>query len=412
MPVLDPICSSDSVWRADVMNRSITEDLDAIEAGLETLETDIASKATSEHTHSGYATSDHTHSGYAASTHTHEQADITGLSDALALKADVSSITAKADLVDGKVPTSQLPSFVDDVVEYAGSTSFPTTGESGKIYVDTTANTVYRWSGSAYVQIPTSIAVGETSNCAHRGDHGKHAYDHSINGDFHVTADQKRTWDAKAAADHTHTTYAMASHDHDDMLHTSGGTINGALDVLGVIRSNSQQAFYYAASTSSQTIGTANATGGTTIACGASANTVINGANVKMKNTIPQASNTYALGSTTYRWKNIYANNAVNVASDERLKRDISEVDDTAMMNFVNGLNVVNYNYTDDPEDANSRIGLIAQAVQSVDPEIAKYFVSEDSDGMLSLKPADLVFPLIIAVQKLTARVNELEAAK
>lgn len=400
-----PSLSSDEVFIGQDMTVFLTPTL-------ETMETDIAAKAASAHTHSGYATSDHTHSGYATSTHAHAASEITGLSDALALKADVSSITAKADLVDGKVPTSQLPSFVDDIVEYNGSANFPTTGESGKIYVDTSANAIYRWSGSAYVQIPTSIAVGETCNCAHRGDHGKHAYDHSINGDFHVTADQKRSWDAKAPANHTHTTYAMASHDHDDMLHTSGGTINGALDVLGVIRSNSQQAFYYASSTSSQTIGTANATGGTTIACGASANTVINGANVKMKNSLPQASNTYTLGSTTYRWKNIYANNAVNVASDERLKRDIADLNDDAFAKFINGLNVVSYNYKDDPEDTNSRIGLIAQDVQSVDPEIAEYFVSEDSDGMLSLKPADLVFPLIIAVQKLTARVNELEAAK
>lgn len=398
-----PSLSSDEVFIGQDMTVFLTPTL-------ETMETDIAAKATSTHTHSGYATSDHTHSGYAASSHAHAASEITGLSDALALKADVSSITAKADLVDGKVPTSQLPSFVDDIMEYNGSANFPSTGESGKIYVDTSANTIYRWSGSAYVQIPTSIAVGETCNCAHRGDHGKHAYDHSINGDFHVTPDQKRSWDDKAPSNHTHAAYAMASHDHDDVLHTSGGTINGALDVLGVIRSNSQQAFYYATSTSSQTIGTANATGGTTIACGASANTVINGANVKMKNTLPQASNTYTLGSTTFRWKEIYANNAVNVASDERLKRDISEVDEEALLKFVDGLNVVNYNYNDDPEDANSRIGLIAQAVQNVDPEIAKFFISEDSDGMLSLKPADLVFPLIIAVQKLSARVAELES--
>lgn len=195
-------------------------------------------------------------------------------------------------------------------------------------------------------------------------------------------------------------------------LSTSGGTVNGDVNVAGVLKANGQQAFYYATTSNSQTIGTANATGGTTIACGASANTVINGANVKTNNVLPNDSNTHTLGNTTYRWKEIYSNTSVNVSSDERLKRNISEVDDDAFAQFVNGLDVVSYNYTDDPEDANSRIGLIAQAVQSVDPEIAKYFVSEDSDGMLSLKPADLVFPLIIAVQKLTARVNELEAAK
>ena len=400
-----PSLSSDEVFIGQDMTVFLTPTL-------ETMETDIANKAASAHTHSGYATSDHTHSGYATSTHAHAASEITGLSDALALKADVSSITAKADLVDGKVPTSQLPSFVDDIAEYNGSANFPATGESGKIYVDTSTNTIYRWSGSAYVQIPTSIAVGETCNCAHRGDHGKHAYDHSINGDFHVTADQKRSWDAKAAANHTHAAYAMASHDHDDMLHTSGGTINGALDVLGVIRSNSQQAFYFANSTSSQTIGTGNATGGTTIACGANANTVINGANVKMKNTIPQASNTYTLGSTTYRWKNIYANNAVNVASDERMKRDIVDLNESELVDFVNNLHVVSYNYKDDPEDADSRIGLIAQDVQKANADVAKFFVAEDENGYLGLKPADLVFPLIVAVQKLSDRVNDLEAAK
>lgn len=313
-------------------------------------------------------------------------------------------------MVDGKVPTSQLPSFIDDVVEYNGSANFPTTGESGKIYVDTSANTIYRWSGSAYVQIPTSIAVGETCNCAHRGDHGKHAYDHSINGDYHVTADQKRAWDAKAAGDHTHAAYAMASHDHDDVLHTSGGTINGALDVQGVIRSNSQQAFYYATSTNSQVVGTANATGGTTICCGSSANTTIQGANVKMNNAIPLASNSYTLGSTTYRWKGIYSNTAVNVASDKRLKRNIRVMDEEALAKLVSNLHVVSYNYKDDPKDAHARIGLIAQDVQCADKELAEFFVDSDENGMLSLKSADLVFPLIVAVQKLSARVEELEA--
>ena len=45
---------------------------------------------------------------------------------------------------NGKVPSSHLPSYVDDVVEYAGSANFPATGETGKIYVDTTTNGIYR----------------------------------------------------------------------------------------------------------------------------------------------------------------------------------------------------------------------------------------------------------------------------
>ena len=57
---------------------------------------------------------------------------------------------------NGKVPSSQLPSYVDDVLEYAALASFPATGESGKIYVDTTTNKTYRWSGSVYTEISAS----------------------------------------------------------------------------------------------------------------------------------------------------------------------------------------------------------------------------------------------------------------
>lgn len=80
----------------------------------------------------------------------------------------------------GKVPSSQLPSFVDDVVDYANLAAFPVTGESGKIYVALDTNLTYRWSGSVYVEISPSLALGETSASAYRGDRGKIAYDHSL----------------------------------------------------------------------------------------------------------------------------------------------------------------------------------------------------------------------------------------
>lgn len=73
----------------------------------------------------------------------------------------------------GKVPTSQLPSYVDDVLEYANKAGFPATGEAGKIYVDKDTNLTYRWSGSAYVEISPSLALGETSSTAYAGDKGK-----------------------------------------------------------------------------------------------------------------------------------------------------------------------------------------------------------------------------------------------
>ena len=74
---------------------------------------------------------------------------------------------------EGKVPSSQLPSFVDDVIEVDSYDNLPTTGEAGKIYVTKDTNLTYRWSGSKYVEISASLALGETSSTAYAGDKGK-----------------------------------------------------------------------------------------------------------------------------------------------------------------------------------------------------------------------------------------------
>lgn len=74
---------------------------------------------------------------------------------------------------DGKIPSSQLPSYVDDVLEYTAKSAFPTTGEAGKIYIAKDTNKTYRWSGSAYVEISASLALGETSSTAYAGNKGK-----------------------------------------------------------------------------------------------------------------------------------------------------------------------------------------------------------------------------------------------
>ncbi len=80
---------------------------------------------------------------------------------------------------NGRVPSTQLPSYVDDVLEYDTSAGFPSTGESAKIYVALDTNLAYRWSGSAYIEISPGVALGETSSTAYRGDRGKTAYEHS-----------------------------------------------------------------------------------------------------------------------------------------------------------------------------------------------------------------------------------------
>lgn len=104
-------------------------------------------------------------------------------------KVGVASGVAGLDS-NGKVPSSQLPSYVDDIIEgyynetdgkfYEESTyTTEITGETGKIYISLDTNLPYRWSGSAFVQIPWGLALGETSSTAYRGDRGKTAYDHS-----------------------------------------------------------------------------------------------------------------------------------------------------------------------------------------------------------------------------------------
>lgn len=88
----------------------------------------------------------------------------------------------------GRVPSSQLPSYVDDVVDgYYYNNKFyedsahttEITGQTGKIYIDLVSNKTYRWTGSGYAEISASLALGETSSTAYRGDRGKTAYDHS-----------------------------------------------------------------------------------------------------------------------------------------------------------------------------------------------------------------------------------------
>lgn len=82
---------------------------------------------------------------------------------------------------NGVIPSSQLPSYVDDVIEgfIRGISFFTKEGiiitvpEAGKIYLDIETNKSYRWSGSSYVEIASSIALGETSATAYAGDKGK-----------------------------------------------------------------------------------------------------------------------------------------------------------------------------------------------------------------------------------------------
>jgi hypothetical protein len=92
-------------------------------------------------------------STFTPAAHNQAISTITGLQDALDGKQTSGTY---ATLVNGQVPSAQLPSFVDDVLEYANLAGFPATGEVGKIFVARDTNKTYRWSGSAYVEISPS----------------------------------------------------------------------------------------------------------------------------------------------------------------------------------------------------------------------------------------------------------------
>lgn len=193
-----PLYSTDVIFRGGNEEQCLTDDLDTMDQSIANLEENVANlentKAFTNHTHTQYAPVSHTHSN-------------------------------KADLVNGTVPSSQLPSYVDDVIDayiVEGSTALSSgwlsttsggtalTPESGKVYIVLTAgsyqNKTYRWSGTVYAPIGSDLAIGETASTAFRGDHGKVAYEHTQNSDTHVTSDEKTAWNGKAPSDHNHDT--------------------------------------------------------------------------------------------------------------------------------------------------------------------------------------------------------------
>ena len=77
---------------------------------------------------------------------------------------------------DGFVLNTQLPAYVDEIINVTTYVTLPTIGEVNKIYIANDTNITYRWSGSTYVIISDTIALGTTSATAYRGDFGQAAY--------------------------------------------------------------------------------------------------------------------------------------------------------------------------------------------------------------------------------------------
>lgn len=179
-----------------------------IDAELSTTSTNPVQNKVIKSALDGKSNTDHTHddryytegeintklNAKANSSHTHTKAQITDFptsmpaSDVYAWAKAASKPSYTIGEVSGNLPASRisgtiasanLPSYVDDVLEYASLSKFPTKGESGKIYTALDTNKIYRWSGSAYVVISETIALGTTHSSAGYGDESRAAYNHS-----------------------------------------------------------------------------------------------------------------------------------------------------------------------------------------------------------------------------------------
>ena len=143
-------------------------------------------------------------------------------------ESKIGAVNGVASLdASGKIPASQIPGGFDDIEEYDTLKSFPATGEEGKIYVTKDTNLTYRWTGSQYVEISASLALGETSKTAYRGDRGKIAYEHSQitgNTSIHHTHSNKALLDSYTQTEANLANAVAKVHEHENKTVLDGIT--------------------------------------------------------------------------------------------------------------------------------------------------------------------------------------------
>lgn len=162
--------------------------------------------------------------------------------------------------------------------------------------------------------------------------------------------------------------FANVSHTHNTYLPLTGGALTGNLNVGGILRVNNQQSVYD------------------------------DGSMITLSTNNRQ---TMIAGSA------IYSKKTIQVSSDKRLKENIEFVDPDKCVEFINGIDVKMFNYIGDDTPC---IGVIAQDLQGT--EFEKFFVATQpgEEGYLSVKAADLVFPLIATVQQMSAEIDRLKS--
>lgn len=285
--------------------------------------------------------------------------------------------------------------------------------------------------------LQTSLNAKANSNHTHSG-YASATHSHAISN---ITGLQTAL-DSKASSDHTHANYATVNHTHSeyatnddldgkaDVNHTHTGyaasshthamsNITGLSDALNGKASTSHTHSNYATTTAlngkanashthamSDVTGLSDALDGKSDSGHAHATLPylkITTGNLDTRHIYPNQTDTFSIGTSGGRYKWIYSQNVLQTGSDARLKCDIEDVNTTRLINFIANIDLKTYAYKAD-EDKARHIGIIAQQLQEIDPEIASLFVHEGEDGMLNIGAQDLIYPLIACIQHLLKR--------
>lgn len=331
--------------------------------------------AAATHSHGEYLTEDEAVDAFAGVSHTHTAAEITGLPasvDAYSKTEVNNMMNGKADATHGHAEYAAAShghseyAYASDLSGKADANHTHTYSQVGAA----SASHTHTYSevgaaSSSHTHTPASIGAAASSHTHSGYASSTHTHDYAASNHTHS---------GYASSSHTHSGYASSTHTHTaanvGALASSGGTISGDLTVMGT--------------------------------------EIFNG-KMYTQQMLPKDSGSYSIGSADVRYYSTYLKTNPNVSSDRRCKRDIADLDVEALAAFVGKLPVVSYNYNDDAADEEKRIGVIAQDLVAADADISKYFIEVDNKGFYSIRPADLVFPLIAAVQALTKRVDELE---
>ena len=397
-----PEMSTDSIWVGENLDLCLTDKLNTMDASIASLGNSGSGGATIDaytktESDARYATASHTHSGYANATHTHSASEITDLPTPV----DAYTKTEVDNLLIGKANATHTHDYAasththsdyassDHTHDYAASNhthnNYATTDHTHSDYATSnhthSNNVIVEQTASPYVKVKLADSNLESrfyKNASATADYGTTIADYTSDGKkdsliFCRNAGlANRLYLNVQNDDDSRSIYYLYGEHHKPTaseigaMDAAGGDITGNLNVNGgVIKAKGAQVIYNNGS---------RATFG--------------GGNLE----------TYVIGTT------LYCNQAWSVASDERLKENVAEVDVDKCAEFIKNMDVKTFNYIGNEAPC---IGVIAQDVEA--SELGEYFVSEGEDGYLAVKASDLVFPLIATVQKLQKEIEELK---